>query len=59
LSVENDSLSHGGYGGPGWGFGVRNVLFEGFDTISSMRTWIRMEDGEVKAPLHINASFDP
>jgi hypothetical protein len=36
-----------------------NLLFDNFDTISSIKTWIRMEDGELKAPLHINDAFDP
>lgn len=50
---------HGGYGKPDWGFGVRNVVFEQFDTTSTFKTWIRMEDGEKKAILNIDAAFDP
>ena len=59
LRAHHSFYSHGGYGGPGWGFGVRNLLFERFDTLSSMKTWIRMEDGEVKDLLTIDSTFDP
>jgi len=50
---------YGGYGSPGWGFGVRNLVFKGFDTIGTVKTWIRMEDGEKKAMLDLDESFDP
>lgn len=50
---------YGGYGSPGWGFGVRNFLFSDFDTITSVKTWVRMEDGETKSTLDLNSSFDP
>jgi len=52
-------VSYGGYGSPGWGFGVRNLVFKGFDTIGTVKTWIRMEDGEKKAMLDLDESFDP
>ncbi|KAG8808064.1 hypothetical protein FRC17_004148 [Serendipita sp. 399] len=50
---------HGGYGGPGWGFGVRNILFQNFNTTGTIKTWIQMEGGEKKAELDIDETFDP
>lgn len=50
---------YGGYNGSGWGWGVRDLVFEQFDTITSMKTWIRMENGDVKGFLNISDTFDP
>ncbi|KAG8858841.1 hypothetical protein FRB91_009245 [Serendipita sp. 411] len=50
---------HGGYGKPGWGFGVRNILFQNFDTTGTLKTWIQTEGGDKKAELDIDDSFDP
>ncbi|PVF97989.1 Metallo-dependent phosphatase [Serendipita vermifera] len=49
---------HGGYGSPSWGFGIRNILFEKFDTTGTIATWIRMEDGEKKALLYLPDHFN-
>ncbi|KAH8831038.1 Metallo-dependent phosphatase [Flagelloscypha sp. PMI_526] len=44
---------YGGYSSDGWGYGVRNFEF-GIDSKSgkmSVRTWIRLEEGEIKAEM--------
>lgn len=48
-------LRYGGYGDPAWGYGVR--LFR-FGPRGGVDTWIRLEEGEVRARVRLDTAFD-
>ncbi|KZV79965.1 Metallo-dependent phosphatase [Exidia glandulosa HHB12029] len=52
---------HSGYGGYGqaeWGYGVRMFKFApGSDVRRSVDTWIRLEEGEVRAKVRLDATY--
>lgn len=48
---------YGGYGSPGWNYGVRNFVFTlKKDGPLDVRSWIRYEEGEVKAQVKLEGS---
>ncbi|KAG6809314.1 hypothetical protein H0H92_000726 [Tricholoma furcatifolium] len=52
---------HSGYGGyteDGWGYGVRNLVFNSTDPTEGVSTWIRMEDGETHAWITLNQDYN-
>ncbi|TFK69346.1 Metallo-dependent phosphatase [Pluteus cervinus] len=50
---------HSGYGGytRGWAHGVRNLLFTSPDPTAGVKTWIREEDGTVKASITLDSNY--
>jgi len=48
---------YGGYSNPGWGHGVRNIIFTSSDPRAGVETWIRLEDGEVRARVVLDEGF--
>jgi len=48
---------YGGYDSPGWGHGVRNLVFSSPDPGSPVETWIRLEEGETRARVVLHSSF--
>ncbi|TFK25358.1 Metallo-dependent phosphatase [Coprinopsis marcescibilis] len=40
---------YGGYSDSGWGHGVRNIVFKTSRPDASIDTWIRLEDGDIRA----------
>ncbi|KAH6891872.1 Metallo-dependent phosphatase-like protein [Coprinopsis sp. MPI-PUGE-AT-0042] len=51
---------HSGYGGYGkyeWGFGVRNIVFRNTDPRSPVDTWIRLEEGEIRAQVVLDQNY--
>ncbi|CAL1709282.1 unnamed protein product [Somion occarium] len=48
---------YGGYSGTGWGHGVRNIVFTSPDPKEGLDTWIRLEDGETRARVKLDASY--
>lgn len=49
--------SYGGYGGAGWGKGVRNFVFKSPDPKVPVDTWIRLEAGEVRARVTLDDKY--
>ncbi|RPD65266.1 Metallo-dependent phosphatase [Lentinus tigrinus ALCF2SS1-7] len=49
---------YGGYSSPGWGHGVRNIVFRSPDPKVGPETWIRMEDGETHARIIMDSSYN-
>jgi hypothetical protein len=63
--------SYGGYSGTGWGHGVRNLVFPSaglltsagdsdsrYNTTISLETWIRLEEGETRARVLLDVSYE-
>ncbi|EJD43470.1 Metallo-dependent phosphatase [Auricularia subglabra TFB-10046 SS5] len=49
---------YGGYGQPEWGYGVRMFRFKTADSVTrSVETWIRLEEGEVRAKVRLDRKF--
>ncbi|KDQ60405.1 hypothetical protein JAAARDRAFT_605439 [Jaapia argillacea MUCL 33604] len=48
---------YGGYGSPGWGHGVRNIVFSSPDPTHGLETWIRLEDGETRARVILDENY--
>ncbi|KAJ4482613.1 Metallo-dependent phosphatase-like protein [Lentinula aciculospora] len=48
---------YGGYGDPSWGYGVRNLVFSSTDPKAGIQTWIRLEEGDIKANVTLNADY--
>jgi len=48
---------YGGYGDASWGYGVRNLLFSSADPTVGVQTWIRLEEGEVRANITLGAQY--
>lgn len=52
---------HSGYGGydkPGWGHGVRNLLFRSSHPDHGIETWIRFENGTTRARIILDVKYD-
>jgi hypothetical protein len=49
---------YGDYGSPGWGHGVRNLVFGTPDPEAGIDTWIRFEDGIRRARVVLDGSYD-
>ncbi|KAG2003214.1 phosphatase DCR2 [Coprinopsis cinerea AmutBmut pab1-1] len=51
---------HSGYGGyskDGWGHGVRNFVFRDANPRSPIDTWIRLEEGEIRAKVVLDDNY--
>ncbi|KIM42442.1 hypothetical protein M413DRAFT_444857 [Hebeloma cylindrosporum] len=48
---------YGGYDSPGWGHGVRNLLFHTPDPKAGVETWIRLEAGETRARVILDKHY--
>lgn len=48
---------YGGYDGPEWGHGVRNLLFTSPDPKRGVDTWIRLENGETRARIVLSRNY--
>ena len=48
---------YGGYDSPGWGHGVRNLVFS-TDPAAGIDTWIRFETGMTRARVTLDANYD-
>ncbi|KAF8877186.1 hypothetical protein BD779DRAFT_1558538 [Infundibulicybe gibba] len=48
---------YGGYDGVGWGHGVRNIQFSSPNPQAGPETWIRLEDGEIRARITLNQHY--
>ncbi|KAF9041456.1 Metallo-dependent phosphatase-like protein [Panaeolus papilionaceus] len=53
----NKHSGYGGYGQAGWGFGVRNLVFESPDPSVGIETWIRFEDGDTRAKVTLDEKY--
>ncbi|PPR03658.1 hypothetical protein CVT24_007772 [Panaeolus cyanescens] len=53
----NKHSGYGGYGQAGWGFGVRNLVFQSPDPAVGVETWIRLEDGDTRAKVTLNDQY--
>jgi hypothetical protein len=52
-----DSARFGGYDSPGWNHGVRNFVFTAAGNKPlQVKSWIRYEEGEVKAQVELQGS---
>jgi hypothetical protein len=49
--------SYGGYSGPDWDHGVRNLVFNSPHPTEGVDTWIRLEEGEIRARVVLDESF--
>ncbi|KAG1743458.1 Metallo-dependent phosphatase-like protein [Suillus lakei] len=49
---------YGGYDSPGWGHGVRNIVFSSADPAGGLETWIRLEDGQTRARVTLDRNYD-
>lgn len=57
LRVSLNTNRYGGYGQAGWGFGVRNLVFESPDPFVGIETWIRFEDGDTRAKVTLDEKY--
>lgn len=48
---------YGGYGDPSWGYGVRNLVFSSTEPKGGVQTWIRLEEGEIRANVTLDESY--
>jgi len=48
---------YGGYGQPGWGYGVRNLMFHTPDLNAGVETWIRLQGGEIRARVILDDQY--
>ncbi|KAJ3797657.1 Metallo-dependent phosphatase [Lentinula aff. detonsa] len=48
---------YGGYGDYSWGYGVRNLVFNSTDPKGGVQTWIRLEDGDIRANVILDPSY--
>ncbi|KAK7683089.1 hypothetical protein QCA50_013762 [Cerrena zonata] len=48
---------YGGYSGTEWGHGVRNIVFNSPNPKDSLETWIRLEAGETRARVTLDANY--
>ncbi|KAE9398773.1 Metallo-dependent phosphatase, partial [Gymnopus androsaceus JB14] len=46
-----------GYGDASWGYGVRNLVFGSTDPLAGVQTWIRLEEGETRANITLDANY--
>ncbi|KAG2750503.1 Metallo-dependent phosphatase [Suillus brevipes Sb2] len=49
---------YGGYSSPGWGYGVRNIVFTSADPASGLETWILLEGGQTRARVILDENYD-
>ena len=62
-SVPGDQINmcygrHSGYGGYGDAArGSRQILLNSTNIERNLRTWIRLEDGTISAPVHLNSTY--
>ena len=49
--------SYGGYSGPGWGRGVRNLNFHTPDPNAGVEIWIRLHEGEIRARVILDDQY--
>ena len=54
----NKHSGYGGYDRPGWGHGVRNLLFKTTDPKAAIESWIRFENGETRARVVLDENYD-
>ena len=54
--VQRSLFRYGGYT-RGWAHGVRNLLFTSPDPTAGVKTWIREEDGTVKASITLDSNY--
>jgi hypothetical protein len=58
LSLTSYSrFRYGGYDRPGWGHGVRNIVFSSPDPVRGPETWIRLEDGQTRAKVTLDSTY--
>jgi hypothetical protein len=50
--------SYGGYDNPTWGHGVRNVVFSTPDPTVGPKTWIRLEEGEIRGQITLDKAYN-
>lgn len=48
---------YGGYSSPGWGHGVRNIVFPSADPTSGLETWILLEGGQTRARVTLDGNY--
>ena len=48
---------YGGYGKPSWGYGVRNIKFQTPDPNAGVETWIRLQEGEIRAKVILDDQY--
>ncbi|KAG1883432.1 Metallo-dependent phosphatase-like protein [Suillus subluteus] len=48
---------YGGYSSPGWGHGVRNIVFPSADPTSGLETWIWLEGGQTRARVTLDGNY--
>ena len=48
---------YGGYGQRSWGYGVRNLQFHTSDPNSGVETWIRLQEGEIRARVILDDQY--
>ncbi|KAJ3815094.1 Metallo-dependent phosphatase [Lentinula aff. lateritia] len=48
---------YGGYGDTSWGYGVRNLVFSSTEPKGGVQTWIRLEEGEVRANVTLDEDY--
>jgi hypothetical protein len=48
---------YGGYGQPSWGYGVRNLKFHTPDPNAGVETWIRLQEGEIRARVILDHQY--
>ncbi|KZV84961.1 Metallo-dependent phosphatase [Exidia glandulosa HHB12029] len=54
----NKHSGYGGYGQDWWGFGARIFQFAPDEVTRGVETWIRLEDGSVRAKVHLNSQYE-
>ncbi|KAL6299418.1 Metallo-dependent phosphatase [Sparassis latifolia] len=54
----NKHSGYGGYSNSGWGHGVRNIVFTSHNPKGAVDTWIRLEFGEVRAKVTLDANYN-
>jgi hypothetical protein len=57
-SLHACCLRYGGYSSPGWGHGVRNIVFPSADPASGLETWILLEGGQTRAKVTLDGNYD-
>lgn len=57
LVLWHGILRYGGYSKPGWGHGVRNIVFSADPSVGP-ETWIRFENGDTRARVTLDERYD-
>ena len=57
IIIEYILARYGGYSRPGWGQGVRNLVFKSPDPLAGVETWIRFENGDTRARITLNKNY--